>query len=157
MPDSLIAKEIRSALTRSGAYAFEEFVRNAEARGMIVHWARDADEACGIVEELARSHSAETIVKSKSMTTEEIGLNEFLESRGMQPLETDLGEWIIQIANERPSHIIVPAIHKTRDQIARLFAEHLDTDPSLDAAAMEKDGRCHRLRRQEHSLPAAFR
>jgi L-lactate dehydrogenase complex protein LldF len=115
----------------------DQFVANAEKAGVHVHRAGDADAARRIIEAIARqTGTTESIVKSKSMTTEEIELNEYLESCGLHALETDLGEWIIQLAEERPSHIIVPAIHKTREQIAALFAEHLETDPTLDAAAM---------------------
>jgi L-lactate dehydrogenase complex protein LldF len=115
----------------------EQFVENAEAAGVQIHRAVDAEAARRIVEEIARNTgTTEAIVKSKSMTTEEIELNEFLEARGLHALETDLGEWIIQLAEERPSHIIVPAIHKTRAQIGKLFSKHLQTDPSLDAQAM---------------------
>ena len=101
----------------------EQFVQRAEARGTQVHFARDRAEACRVIGELADRCGARTIVKSKSMTTEEIGLNATLEARGMRPVETDLGEWIIQLAGETPSHIIAPAIHKTRFQIADLFRD----------------------------------
>ena len=113
-------------------YYLEEFVTNAERRGVHVHWARDAKEACGIVAELAERLGAKTIVKSKSMTTEEIHLNHVLEERGLEPVETDLGEWIIQLAGETPSHIIVPAIHKTKTQISELFANVLSMEPTDD-------------------------
>jgi len=104
----------------------EQFVAKAEALGVRVHWARDSREACRIVMDLAREKGASTVVKSKSMTTEEIGLNQAMEQAGLHPVETDLGEWIIQLAGEKPSHIIAPAIHKTKEQIADLFAEKLD-------------------------------
>ena len=99
----------------------EEFVRNAESRGATVHWARDAAEANSIICGLAKDRNARVIVKSKSMTTEETHLNDALEAAGMQVVETDLGEYIIQLAHEPPSHIIAPAIHKTRQQIGALF------------------------------------
>ena len=99
------------------------FTERAEANGVVVHRARDRDEACRILHAIADAARARTIVKSKSMTTEEIGLNEVLEERGLRPVETDLGEWIVQLAGEKPSHIIAPAIHKTRGQIAELFHE----------------------------------
>jgi L-lactate dehydrogenase complex protein LldF len=109
------------------------FVREAEARGTRIHFARNRAEACQVVEGLADRLGAKTIVKSKSMVTEEIGLNAALEARGLEPVETDLGEWIVQLAGETPSHIIVPAIHKSKDEIARLFKEKLGTDEDLDA------------------------
>src|SRR5215813_13227039 len=110
----------------------KEFVRNAESRGAKVHWARDAAEANGIICKLAKAHHARIIVKSKSMTTEETHLNAALEAAGMQVVETDLGEYIIQLADEPPSHIIAPAIHKTRRQIAELFTAELGMPPTDD-------------------------
>jgi L-lactate dehydrogenase complex protein LldF len=119
----------------------EQFVEKAEAAGMRVHWAVDGTEACEIVARLARDRVAHTIVKSKSMTTEEIGLNEMLEDLGLVPIETDLGEWIVQLAGEKPSHIIVPAIHKTREQIARLFQERLGTPLTNDVHELAETAR----------------
>src|SRR2546429_2529451 len=110
----------------------EEFTANAEAAGAQIHWARDAAEANDIVKRLARERGARLVVKSKSMTTEEIHLNAALEAEGIEALETDLGEYIIQLAGETPSHIIAPAIHKTRHQIADLFVEKLGIAPTDD-------------------------
>ncbi|MEO6390206.1 MAG: LutB/LldF family L-lactate oxidation iron-sulfur protein [Pyrinomonadaceae bacterium] len=107
----------------------EAFSSKAEALGVQLHWARDGAEARAIILQLLRDKQATRIVKSKSMTTEEIHLNAGLEAEGFFPIETDLGEWIIQMANETPSHIVVPAIHKSKRQIAELFAEKLGTDP----------------------------
>src|SRR5688572_28366958 len=90
----------------------EEFVQNAERRGAKVHWARDAVEANAIICRLAIESQARTIVKSKSMTTEETYLNDALEAAGMQVVETDLGEYIIQLAGETPSHIIASRIDR---------------------------------------------
>lgn len=88
-----------------------------EAAGVLVHWARTDDEARDHVRRIVEDHGARRVVKSKSMLSEEIGLNEALEEIGVEVTETDLGEWIIQIARETPSHIIVPAIHKNRAQV----------------------------------------
>src|SRR5438477_1866515 len=110
----------------------EEFTANAEAAGARIHWARDAAEANEIVKRLARERAARLVVKSKSMTTEEIHLNAALEADGIEALETDLGEYIIQLAGETPSHIIAPAIHKTRHQIADLFVEKVGIAPTDD-------------------------
>ncbi len=119
----------------------EEFVTRAEERGVVVHWARDGAEARDIVTRLARERVAHTVVKSKSMTTEEIALNDALEDTGLLPVETDLGEWIIQLAGETPSHIIAPAIHKTRRQIAELFREQLGTERTEDPAELTRIAR----------------
>jgi L-lactate dehydrogenase complex protein LldF len=121
----------------------EQFVANAESRGAQFHWARDAQEANTIICNLAKERNARTIVKSKSMTTEETHLNIALEAAGIQVVETDLGEYIIQLAEETPSHIIVPAIHKTKRQIAELFTEELGMPPTdnvdkLTSTAREK-------------------
>ncbi len=110
----------------------EQFVSNAEMRGAKVHWARDAAEANQIVCRLAQEYGARNVVKSKSMVTEEIHLNDALERAGMDVIETDLGEYIIQLAGEAPSHIIAPAIHKTKGQIAALFTDKLGMEPTND-------------------------
>ena len=110
----------------------EQFVTNAESRGAQVHWARDASEANELVCRLANERNARKIVKSKSMVTEEIHLNVALENQGLEVIETDLGEYIIQLAGEAPSHIIVPAIHKTKKQIAELFTAKLGIEPTDD-------------------------
>jgi L-lactate dehydrogenase complex protein LldF len=114
----------------------EEFASQASAAGAEVHWARDAREACALVAALAQRAGAKRLVKSKSMTTEEIGLNAALARAGTEPVETDLGEWIIQLAGETPSHIIVPAIHKTRAQITDLFVEKLAIERTDDVEAL---------------------
>jgi len=119
----------------------EEFVRNAESRGATVHWARDAAEANSIICGLATGRAARLVVKSKSMTTEETHLNEALEAAGMQVVETDLGEYIIQLAGEPPSHIIAPAIHKTRQQIGELFTAELGMPPTDNVDQMTSTAR----------------
>jgi L-lactate dehydrogenase complex protein LldF len=97
--------------------------------GIQVHWAETTTEANRIVLEILQSHTATRLVKGKSMVSEEMHLNPFLESKGVESLETDLGEFIIQLAGEPPSHIIVPAIHKNKDQIARIFHEKIPDTP----------------------------
>jgi len=119
----------------------EEFVRAAESRGAKIHWARDAAEANAIICGLAAERKARVIVKSKSMTTEETHLNAALEAAGLQVVETDLGEYIIQLADEPPSHIIAPAIHKTRGQVAELFTSELGMPPTDDIAQLTSTAR----------------
>ena len=97
--------------------------------GIHVHWAETTEEANRIVLKILQSHQATRLVKGKSMVSEEMHLNPFLESQGVESLETDLGEFIIQLAGEPPSHIIVPAIHKNKDQIARIFHEKIPDTP----------------------------
>jgi L-lactate dehydrogenase complex protein LldF len=103
----------------------EEFERNLEARGGRVVYAKDGTEVADFILSLARERGAHLIVKSKSMTTEEIDLNERLEHNGLESVETDLGEYILQLAHERPYHIVAPALHKTRYDVAEIFTERL--------------------------------
>ena len=115
----------------------EESVKKA---GGHVHWARDAAEANRIIAGIAKGHGARQVVKVKSLTTDEIGLNEALKEEGIEAIETDLAELIIQLAGERSSHILVPAIHKNRSEIRELFKkkfglEHLTDEPKALADA----------------------
>ena len=119
----------------------EQFTGNAEKAGTVIHWARDGREACGIILDLIDAHDATNVVKSKSMATEEIHLNHALEAEGINPVETDLGEWIIQLANETPSHIVVPAIHKTKGQIADLFVEKTGIEKTDDVDVLTNTAR----------------
>lgn len=99
----------------------EDFEERVIERGGYVHWARDARDANQLVINIARSEGVKTIVKSKSMTTEETGLNAALAGAGFETVETDLGEYILQLDEDYPSHIIAPAIHKTKEQVAEIF------------------------------------
>ncbi len=110
----------------------EEFERKATANGIKVYWAETDKEACNYVLDLARRNRASLIVKSKSMATEEIRLGHFLEEHGIESVETDLGEFIVQLGGEGPSHIVTPAIHRNRDDIGKLFAERLGVPYSSD-------------------------
>lgn len=118
-----------------------KFAENAEKAGARIHWARDGREACAIVLELLKERDASRVVKAKSMAAEEIHLNAALEKEGINPVETDLGEWIIQLANETPSHIVVPAIHKTKGQIADLFTEKVGIEKTDDVDVLTKTAR----------------
>ena len=119
----------------------EEFEQNASAAGAVIHWARDGREAREIILGLINEIGAKNVVKSKSMATEEIHLNEALERAGIFPVETDLGEWIIQLAHETPSHIVVPAIHKSKQQIADLFVEKVGIEPTTDVDELTRTAR----------------
>ena len=112
-----------------------QFEASVAARGGTVHWARDASEARRVILSILQDVGAKTVTKGKSMVTEEIHLNPFLEANGIEPVETDLGEYIIQLRGEPPSHIIAPAFHLSKEQVAQtFFAAHKDLDParSLD-------------------------
>ncbi len=100
---------------------YARFKAEAEKRGVVVHRAADAAEACSIIAQIAAENGVKSIVKSKSMTAEEIGLNAHLEKQGLDVCETDLGEWIIQLRGEGPSHMVMPAIHLSRQQVAEDF------------------------------------
>ena len=102
----------------------ERFERRVVESGGVVHWCETPHEARELILQLCQEVDARTVTKGKTMVAEEIGLNPFLEAHGIVPIETDLGEYIIQLADEPPSHIIAPAIHKTKDQVADLFHEH---------------------------------
>jgi L-lactate dehydrogenase complex protein LldF len=109
-------------------YYLEQFEANVEAHGGKVIYCKDATEVSDFVLELAKKRNARLIVKSKSMTTEEIDLNERLEHHGLESVETDLGEYILQLSHERPYHIVAPALHKTRYDVADVFTEKLGVE-----------------------------
>lgn len=122
----------------------EQFERNATSRGVRVHWARDAAEHNAIVLKLLQEHQVKRLVKSKSMLTEECHLNPFLERHGIEVVDTDLGEWIVQLREEPPSHIVMPAIHTKREEIGELFHEKIGTekgatDPNYLAGAARNE------------------
>jgi len=114
----------------------EQFEAKILERGGHVFWAADAQEACKYVVDLARRRGVKTVVKSKSMVTEEILLSPALEKEGMQVWETDLGEWIVQLRHEPPYHIVTPAMHLSRQDISRLFREKVD--PTIDTDDPQK-------------------
>lgn len=101
----------------------EQFRGKAEAQGATVHLCPTPGDACRTIQEIITNEQAELVIKAKSMTSEEIHLNRELERNGIHCLETDLGEWIIQLAGERPSHMVMPAIHKSREEVAQLFSK----------------------------------
>jgi L-lactate dehydrogenase complex protein LldF len=121
----------------------DQFISHATANGMIVHQAADAAQAVQIVLEIARQKGARLIAKSKTMVSEEIGLNHALEAAGIQVVETDLGEYIVQLRDERPAHIITPAVHLRKEDVGATFHEKLgipytDDIQTMTAAARER-------------------
>src|SRR5271163_3326158 len=111
-------------------FYLELYEARVEASGGKVHWARTSEEACAAVLQICRSVGAKLVAKGKSMVAEEVGLNDFLEANGITPVETDLGEYIIQLRHEPPSHIIAPAIHLMKEQVTETFrAAHTALDP----------------------------
>ncbi len=119
----------------------EQLQEKIEAVGGHVHWAADGAAARRIIGGLARDKGVRRIVKGKSLASEEIHLNHALEEAGLRVVETDLGEYIVQLAGETPSHILAPAIHKTREQVRDLFHEKLDMPPSDEIAVMTRTAR----------------
>ena len=105
-----------------------EFESKAKNNGVIIHWAADAEEHNRIIYDIIAQHNIKKIVKSKSMLTEECGLNEFLHAKGIETVDTDLGERIVQFRNEPPSHIVLPAIHLKKQDVSDTFHEHLNTE-----------------------------
>jgi L-lactate dehydrogenase complex protein LldF len=153
MPDWEQLREAGRALKERVLRHLDEHLLALEAavqrRGGTVHWARDADECNRIVGDLIATRGVDEVVKSKSLTTEETKLNEALAERGIRAWETDLAQLIIQLGRDTPSHILVPAIHKNREQIRELFVRTLDDAPrdlSDDPRALAEAARLH-LRR----------
>ena len=117
----------RHTVTHLDKY-LEQFSDNAERNGVKVHWAKDADEFNATVLSILNDHGVKKMVKSKSMLTEECGMNPYLERNGIDVVETDLGERILQLMHQKPSHIVVPAIHITQEEVGRLFEEKLGSE-----------------------------
>ncbi len=126
------ASELKLHVLDDLPHYVDRFESNAKRAGAKVHRAKDASEANSIIAEVLRNHSIQKVVKSKSMVSEEIHLNHYLQENGIRAVETDFGEYIVQIAGETPSHILVPAIHKDRRQVGKLFAEKLGCDYTED-------------------------
>lgn len=118
-----------------------QFEEKVKAAGGHVHWAETAEDANRIVLQIAKEHNVKMAVKSKSMATEEIGLNHFLEQENIQVIETDLGEYIIQLAGTGPSHIIVPAVHLKKEEIAAIFSEKLNMNAPTDPIELARIAR----------------
>src|SRR5436305_13790767 len=110
-------------------------------RGGHVHWAETAEDARRIVVAIARESGCRKAVKSKSMTSEEVHLNPALEAAGVEVTETDFGEFIIQLAGERPSHLVAPAVHHTRESIARILSRHTGRTLPDDPRSLALTGR----------------
>ncbi|MBX3053469.1 MAG: iron-sulfur cluster-binding protein [Caldilineaceae bacterium] len=140
-------RQMKEDVLRNLPDYLEKLERNFQANGITVHWARDGVEAGEIVRGIGLQNGARTIVKSKSMATEEIHLNHILEQAGLKVVETDLGEYIIQLAGEPPSHIVAPVIHKRLEEIAEIFHEKLDMPRTMDPTEMTSAARV-RLRNE---------
>ena len=122
------ASQVKTHTVANLGLYLKEFERKATELGAVVHWAADAEEHNEIVLKILRRHETRRIVKSKSMLTEECGLNHYLENNGIEVVDTDLGERIVQLRDETPSHIVLPAIHIKKEEVGQTFHEHLGTD-----------------------------
>lgn len=136
-------KELKQKNLHSLDEVLQSFEKNATRNGMIVHWARNSDEANEIIFDLMQKNKIGKILKGKSMASEEIGLNHFLEKKGLEAIETDLGELILQLLHEPPVHIVVPAIHKNRYEIGELFHEKLGSDLESEPEKLNAIARTH--------------
>src|SRR5580704_4232888 len=135
------AKNIKwKTIERLDTY-LEQFEKNFTSRGGKVIWAETAEEALAAVLQICQSKNTKQVVKAKSMVTEEIHLNDFLAKHGIDSVETDLGEYIQQLDGEAPYHIVTPAMHKSKEDVARVFHEHLGTEPNLTPAEITKIAR----------------
>lgn len=147
-----LGREKASLLKTQALYNLDklliEFEKNFTRNGGKVIWAEDGKQAIDAIHKIVNKYKAKTVVKSKSMTTEEIELNEFLEKIGVEPIETDLGEYIVQLAGEKPYHIVTPAMHKSKEDIAKLFVEKLKIPPTNDPVELTLTAR--RLLRQKY-------
>jgi L-lactate dehydrogenase complex protein LldF len=138
-------EEVRCRIAELKGYAAshldelaEIFTKNAEARGAKVFRTKDPQAVNDYILNLAKANSVKSVVKSKSMASEEIHLNAHLEAAGMKVSETDLGEWIVQLAGERPSHMVMPAIHMTKEQVAEVFSKEVNERLAADIPALVK-------------------
>jgi len=126
-----------------------EWETNFIANGGKVIWAQNGQEALAAIGHIARNAKARMVVKSKSMTTEEIHLNEHLESMGVEPFETDLGEYIVQLAGQKPYHIVTPAMHMSKEDVSEIFSKNLGTEPTSNPAELTAIAR--RIMREKYT------
>lgn len=124
-------------------YYLEQLIANAERRGTTVHLASTASEARRMVIDIAKAANCRSVIKSKSMVSEEIGLTHAMEHHGIEVVETDLGEFVVQIDHDRPSHIVTPIIHKDKESIGELFSTYFGTPYTDDPTALTKQARKH--------------
>jgi L-lactate dehydrogenase complex protein LldF len=141
------ARDLKNHILEHLDLYLEEFERNVTANGGTVHWCRSADDARRTILDICRAQGAKTVTKGKSMVSEEIGLNDYLEAHGVTPVETDLGEYILQLRGDHPSHIVAPAIHLTLNDVATAFHEHHKRPRSDDPAVLMQEAR-EMLRKQ---------
>lgn len=140
-------RDLKNHVIANLDFYLEQFETNVTKNGGKVHWARDGEEARRAILDICRNADAKTVTKGKSMVSEEIDLNDYLEKHGVQPVETDLGEYILQLRGDHPSHIIAPAIHLNLDDVSDIFAEKHHTPRTEDPAELMQEAR-EMLRKQ---------
>ncbi|HTW94689.1 MAG TPA: LutB/LldF family L-lactate oxidation iron-sulfur protein [Tepidisphaeraceae bacterium] len=162
LPDSGALRDLAGQIRQHAIdyldYYLEQMKRAVEKNGGHFYLAADADEARDIILQIARRSGCRRIIKSKSMVSEEIGLTAHLESAGLEVTETDLGEFIVQISHDRPSHIVAPIVHKNKASIGRLFSQYFSTPYTDDPEALTRQARLHlreRFRRAEMGITGA--
>lgn len=138
-----LGAEVRDDVLANLDKHLNTFVENVTRAGVKVHWAQDAAEARRIVADIAEQNDVERIVKSKSMITEEIELNEALEAENIEVTETDLGEFILQVSDQKPAHIVLPAIHLSRQDVANIFKDKIGYTNGDEPAVLTKAAREH--------------
>ena len=136
-----IVADIKADAVMRNKDLFKAFCARAEANGIQVHLAETAEDANRIIADIAKKTNTGSVVKSKSMTAEEIHLNHWLEAEGLEVTETDLGEWIVQLRKEGPSHMVMPAIHLSRHQVADLFSTVTGTEQDAEIQRLVKVAR----------------
>ncbi|CZF78919.1 Lactate utilization protein B [Grimontia celer] len=137
-----LAEAIRQRCLSKLPELLEKLEKQLTRNGIHVHWALNADEANAIFSDIAKKHQATLMVKGKSMVSEEIGLNHHMEKQGVRCLESDMGEYIVQLDGDTPSHIIMPAIHKNKQQVSDTFEHNLDDfKPTIDVDILIRTGR----------------
>jgi len=160
-PDKLERLRLEAAEIRAKALSrlpdlLQQLEHNCTRNGIQVHWAETVEEANQIVLGIMQRHGATRMIKGKSMVSEEMGLNHFLEQHGIECLESDLGEFIIQLVGEAPSHIIAPAIHKNRFQVAEIFRDKFPDIPYTDDIEQLTRNAREILRRKFHDAPVGL-
>ena len=128
-----LLRDLCEHIRRRSLASLPELLEQLESKltelGVKVHWAETPAEACQIIHNIIAAQNGKLVVKGKSMVSEEIELNHYLEDHGIKAVESDLGEYIVQLAGEKPTHIVMPAIHKTKQQVSELFHQNINTHP----------------------------
>jgi L-lactate dehydrogenase complex protein LldF len=138
-----MAADLRDGVLARLDEHLDRFTEKAEQAGVRVHWAEDAAQARAIIAAVAEEHDVKRIVKSKSMVTEEIELNAALQAGGFEVVETDLGEFIIQLAGQKPSHIVLPAVHMSVEEVHGIFKEKIGYEGPADPESLTRAARAH--------------